>query len=128
MSENQKSERPTPRTDAAWKQRDGESCLRHEFRKHESHVKIERELADAIRERDNAITDAKQWEVDSIRALHERNEARAQRDALADAIQEIKNGLENDAENWLSKKYVINSIINPIIAKLNPPQDVPPDR
>jgi len=37
----------------------------------------------AGRERDNALSDYRQADTDSIRALHARNEARAQRDALA---------------------------------------------
>jgi len=41
------------------------------------------QLADAIRERDNALSDYRQADTDSIRALYERNEARVQRDALA---------------------------------------------
>jgi hypothetical protein len=51
--------------------------------------KLERELADAKRELDNATSDAKQSEVDAIRALHERNEAREQRDRLAEALERI---------------------------------------
>jgi chromosome segregation ATPase len=39
-------------------------------------LRAERELADAIRERDNAESDRKQAEADTLRALHERNEAR----------------------------------------------------
>jgi hypothetical protein len=79
------------------------------------HITLERELADAIRERDNALSDWRQADTDSIRAIHERNEARAEverldvagihschdncpryactlrreRDALADALREI---------------------------------------
>jgi hypothetical protein len=52
---------------------------------------LKRELADAKRELDNATSDAKQSEVDAIRALHERNEAREQRDRLAQAIRELWN-------------------------------------
>jgi len=68
------------------------------------------QLAAAIRERDNAISDWKQADTDSIRALHERNKARAemdvwkaqyqgafhvseiinQRDALADALEKAE--------------------------------------
>ncbi len=47
-------------------------------------------IASLERERDNAITDAKQFEVDCIRALHERNEARAQRDQLASLLSHLK--------------------------------------
>ena len=49
------------------------------------------------RERDNALSDWRQADTDSIRALHERNEAReerdaaiAERDALAKALEECK--------------------------------------
>jgi len=45
--------------------------------------RLTRELADAIRERDNALSDYRQADTDSIRALYERNEARAQRNTLA---------------------------------------------
>ena len=38
------------------------------------------------RERDNALSDFRQADTDSIRALHERNEAREQRDRLAEAL------------------------------------------
>lgn len=48
---------------------------------------VPRYLAEELaRERDNALSDAHQSEVDSLRALHERNEARTQRDRLADYI------------------------------------------
>ncbi len=50
---------------------------------------LEHELAEAIRERGNAHSDATQSDVDSIRALHERNEARAQRDRLAEALRDV---------------------------------------
>jgi hypothetical protein len=46
------------------------------------HITLERELADAIRERDNALSDWKQADTDSIRAIHERNEARAEVERL----------------------------------------------
>lgn len=45
--------------------------------------RLTRELADAIREKDNALSDYRQADTDSIRALYERNEARVQRDTLA---------------------------------------------
>ena len=44
------------------------------------------------RERDNALSDWRQADTDSIRALHERNEAREQRDRLAEALRDIANG------------------------------------
>jgi hypothetical protein len=100
---------------------------------------LERELADAIRERDNAISDWRQADTDSIRAIHERNEARAEverldvsgihscgaecrryactlrreRDALADALREIASGLHD----W---KTCVDKIAPEAIAKLNP--------
>jgi hypothetical protein len=103
-------QRPTPRTDAV-RFRVGES---DHWAVHEVYAKqLERELAEARaegedqarllgmsgereagllaeidqlkRERDNAETDRRQAETDTIRALHERNEARGQRDRLAKA-------------------------------------------
>jgi septal ring factor EnvC (AmiA/AmiB activator) len=60
--------------------------------------KLERELAEARseidqlkRESDNAESDRRQAEADTIRALHERNEARGQRDRLATVLRDIKN-------------------------------------
>lgn len=47
---------------------------------------LAKELAEAVRERDNAISDWKQADTDSIRAIHERNQARDQLDALANAL------------------------------------------
>jgi chaperonin GroEL (HSP60 family) len=55
---------------------------------------ISNELADAKRELDNATSDAKQSEVDAIRALHERNEAREQRDRLAEALEYVVDDLD----------------------------------
>lgn len=55
----------------------------------EEYTKLERELNAAIRDRDNAISDHKQADTDSIRALHERNELRkgiAQLRAVADGL------------------------------------------
>ena len=61
-------------------------------------------------ERDNALSDFRQADTDSIRALHERNEARDQRDALAEALQEMRYGHTDKAEkmavaalNYLAK-------------------------
>jgi hypothetical protein len=45
--------------------------------------RLERELATALRDRDNALSDWTQADTDTIRALHERNEAIEQRDRLA---------------------------------------------
>jgi hypothetical protein len=52
--------------------------------------KLNEGLAEAIRERDNAESDKRQADVDTLRALHERNEARAQRDRLADALRGLR--------------------------------------
>ena len=49
-------------------------------------------------ERDNALSDFRQADTDSIRALHERNEARGQRDALAEALMEMRYGHTDKAE------------------------------
>ena len=61
-------------------------------------------------ERDNALSDFRQADTDSIRALHERNEARGQRDSLAEALQEMRYGHTDKAEkmaiealNYLTK-------------------------
>ena len=61
-------------------------------------------------ERDNALSDFRQADTDSIRALQERNEARGQRDALAEALQEMRYGYTDKAEemaiealNYLTK-------------------------
>ena len=55
------------------------------------------------RERDNALSDFRQADTDSIRALHERNEARGQRDALAEALQEMRYGHTDKAEEMAVK-------------------------
>ena len=58
-------------------------------------------------ERDNALSDFRQADTDSIRALHERNEARKQRDALAEALQEMRYGHTDKADKMTieSLKY-----------------------
>lgn len=68
--------------------------------KRETIATIERQLDAARRavtnlerERDNAIADAKQFEVDCIRALHERNEARAQRDEAREQRDALENAM-----------------------------------
>ena len=43
----------------------------------------------AIAERDNALSDWRQADTDSIRAFRERNEAREQRDRLAKALEQL---------------------------------------
>lgn len=48
---------------------------------------LERKLAEAIRERDNALSDLQQADTDSIRALHERNAERELADRLAHAVE-----------------------------------------
>jgi hypothetical protein len=60
-------------------------------------LKLIAERDAVIAERDNALSDWRQADTDSIRALHERNEAReerdaaiAERDALARALEECK--------------------------------------
>jgi len=50
-------------------------------------------------ERDNALSDYKQADTDSIRSLHERNEARAQRDALLEALEHIVSLMDDDDEH-----------------------------
>jgi hypothetical protein len=57
--------------------------------------RLERELATALRDRDNALSDWTQSDTDSIRALHERNEARNQRNTLAGALQRVDECLSN---------------------------------
>ena len=54
---------------------------------------LRRELRDAIIERDNAESDRRQAEADAIRALHERNEARGQRDRLAEELEDAEAAL-----------------------------------
>ena len=54
--------------------------------------KLERERNAAIAERNNALSDWRQADTDSIRALYERNEARKERDV---AIYERDRLLEN---------------------------------
>jgi len=50
------------------------------------------------RERDIALSDLRQAHFNFIHALHERNEAREQRDRLAEALQEIIYGHTDKAE------------------------------
>jgi hypothetical protein len=61
---------------------------KEEFSQYSERRNLEKRLAAAIRERDNAESDRKQAEADTIRALHERNEAREQRDQLAVALRQ----------------------------------------
>lgn len=63
----------------------------------EANIKLERGLKEnrelwasnqeLMAQRDNALSDWRQADTDSIRAIHERNEARAERDALAVAFE-----------------------------------------
>lgn len=83
----------------------------------EAMIQMEAEIAELKlsiesknRERDNALSDLRQADTDSIRALHERNEARGQRDALAEALREMRYGHTDKAEkmavlalNYLAK-------------------------
>jgi septal ring factor EnvC (AmiA/AmiB activator) len=63
--------------------------------------RLTRELADARRERDNALSDYRQADTDSIRALHERNEARTERDLLAEILRHAVQRVQ-DYENYIS--------------------------
>jgi hypothetical protein len=103
------SDRPTPRTDAAANEsivkvyetsKDLERELaearelvamykeaKEEFSQYSERRNLEKQLAAAIRERDNADSDRRQADADTLRALHERNEAREQRDRLAAALE-----------------------------------------
>jgi len=99
---------PTPETDwsilYAW---GGTPEIIHEFIKGQQtrihHAQnVENELAFAIAERDNALSDWRQADTDSIRALHERNEARQQRDELAKALDVTLNAtvLNHRNDRW----------------------------
>ena len=76
----------------------------------EAMIQMEAEIAELKlsldsrnRERDNALSDFRQADTDSIRALHERNEARGQRDALAEALIEMRYGHTDKAEEMAVK-------------------------
>ena len=67
-------------------------------------IALSNELADwkhiakaAERERDNAMQDKAQADTDTIRALHERNEARQQSDRLMDAINKALNTMSDSS-------------------------------
>jgi len=62
----------------------------------------------AERERDNAISDHKQADADTLRALHERNEAREQRDALVEALEMVATHtyVDGQCDNGYSPQYV----------------------
>jgi hypothetical protein len=80
---------PTPRMDAAFRKCGETPRMNWQASQcYDAGCKLERELADSIRERDNAESDRRQAEADAIRALHERNEARGQRDRLATALRQ----------------------------------------
>jgi hypothetical protein len=89
---------------------------------------LERELADAIRERDNALSDYRQADTDSIRALHARNEARAQRDALAvlagELIAAIRINSLNRSASYASFAQ-IDAYLHPFETRLKSATDAP---
>jgi len=73
-------------------------------------LETKQQLLKVRRERDNALSDLRQAHFNFIHALHERNEARKQRDALAEALREIRYGHTDKAEkmaiealNYLTK-------------------------
>jgi chromosome segregation ATPase len=57
--------------------------------------RLTRELADARRERDNARSDHHQADTDIIRALHERNEAREDRDSARKEAERFRNVIQD---------------------------------
>lgn len=69
-------------------------------------------------QRDNAISDFKQADADSIRALYERNEARKQRDALAKSMEIVEDCLRN---GWPPDDRQIAMIRGEHLSTLNPP-------
>jgi DNA repair ATPase RecN len=54
-----------------------------------------KQLADTRRERDNALSDFRQADTDSIRALHERNEAREERDNARKEAERFRNVIQD---------------------------------
>ena len=73
-------------------------------------IQMEAEIAElklsldsSKRERDNALSDFRHADTDSIRALQERNEVRKQRDALAEALREMRYGHTDKAEEMAVK-------------------------
>ena len=68
------------------------------------------QLANAIRERDNAMSDYRQADTDSIRALHERNEARAEAERLAAAIRRHRDAMQDTDETSVEDHILWNAI------------------
>lgn len=73
-------------------------------------METKQQLSKVRRERDNALSDLRQAHFNFIHALHERNEAREQRNRLAEALQEMQYGHTDKAEkmaieslNYLTK-------------------------
>jgi chromosome segregation ATPase len=74
--------------------------MAYEYRKQRDAIEAQnyricRELANAIRERDNALSDYRQADTDSIRALHERNEAREDRDNARKEAERFRNVIQD---------------------------------
>ena len=65
---------------------------------------LERDLVAAVRERDNAISDKKQADTDTIRALHERNEAREQLEREIDEARKEADEWKTKAKSWRKSK------------------------
>ena len=57
--------------------------------------RLTRELADARRVRDNALSDYRQADTDSIRALYARNEAREERDNARKEAERFRNVIQD---------------------------------
>jgi len=106
---NTNEEVATPRTDTVERDMSGVGIvIRTKFVTADFARQLERELDAAKRDanqwetqckvariqRDNAESDCKQSAIDSIRALHERNEARWKCDRLADLLQEFVDDTE----------------------------------
>jgi hypothetical protein len=58
-------------------------------------MKLERELKRALVDKENALSDAVQSDVDTLRALHERNIARKQRDEYRAVANELFEMIQN---------------------------------
>jgi septal ring factor EnvC (AmiA/AmiB activator) len=74
--------------------------MAYEYRKQRDAIEAQnyricRELANAIRERDNALSDYRQADTDSIRALHERSEAREDRDSAHKEAERFRNVIQD---------------------------------
>jgi chromosome segregation ATPase len=89
--------------------------MAYEYRKQRDAIEAQnyricRELANAIREWDNALSDYRQADTDSIRALHERNEARAESERLAAAIRRHRDAMQDTDETSADDHILWNSI------------------